>query len=111
MLKLDCTQYELIYPFGSWASTSQPDDVTDEQFESVLYLAEYWDYDGKEVEWSDDEAIILSFYEIKEWFDGWDQIGQLMEAHGSFDESEIYKSAHDYLRDTCYNFFHPVRIK
>lgn len=110
MMKLKESEYRLIYPFGSWSATSQPDTVQDEQFESVLYLAENWDYDGEPVDWADGEAVVLSFDEIKAWFDGWDQIGQLTENLGTYDESEIYRTVHDWLRDTCYHFFHPVEL-
>ena len=110
MMKLKKSEYKLICPFGEWAATSQPDTVTNAMLESVPYLAEYWDYKGKTVEWSDEEAVILTFDEIKACFDAWDQEKELTEIYGTYDESEIYKDAHDWLRDTCYNFFHPVKI-
>lgn len=80
-----------------------PYEATDEQLSSALYCAEIWqDRDGKYINYDyNKEYIIVTFDEIKESFDEWDQS----------EDDEKYDNVYDYLRDCIDNGYHPVKVK
>lgn len=70
-----------------------PGNPTDKQLEETLYDVEAW-----LSELSDDQRAILTFDEVKQWFDTWDQE----------DDEAKYDDVHDYIRDCLRNGIHAV---
>jgi len=66
-----------------------PKDPTHEQIESALYMAEAWTAGLDE----EKEATVVSFSDIKEFFDGWDQC-----------EDDRYDTVYDYITD-CLHWY------
>lgn len=64
----------------------------DDNLEHILYVAEGW---GK---CNDDEYVIISFDDIRSFFDAWDP-----------EDHPEYPTVYDYIRDCIGNGFHPVR--
>ena len=62
-------------------------DVSDEDLENAFYAAEAW---------ADGMDAVITFEEIRVWFDGWDQS----------EEDDAYSDVHDYIRDCLGNGFH-----
>jgi len=80
-----------------------PWDASNEQLESVLYCAEIWSNCDKVTHCNSDELVIVTFSEISESFDLWDQ--------SDLADDEKYADVHDYLRDCIDHGFHPVKMK
>lgn len=95
-----------IYPFGSPYRSSQPDDIPHEEYEKLSYITDCSEWD--EAKANDDEVIVVSFDDIRNYFDHWDQKAELIDLFGHCDDSELYADVYEYLRDTVYQFYHPV---
>jgi len=70
-------------------------DVSIGKLRDTLYMAEGWSIRA------DDEYDIVSFDDIKKFFDSWDQC--------EVDKSERYRNEYDYLIDCLGQGFHPVK--
>lgn len=77
--------------------------ATNDQMETYLYAVEGgWTVNGENVQCDDDtEYIVVTFADIKAWFDTWDQV----------DDEYVYDDVHDYIADCIGNGFHIVRLK
>ena len=99
-----CTSVDLL----RWKEKEEfpnPWEATDEQLESVLYVAEIWDSDGELVHVDRNHMIVVSFDEIKKSFDEWDQ-----DSDEFMEEDEHYNDVHDYIRDCIDHGYHPCRL-
>lgn len=82
-----------------------PYDATDEQIESVPYVTEIWPMIGPLLHVADDLRIIVTFAELKQSFDEWEQGGDPL-----LDTNERYTSAHDWIRDCIDHGLHPCHV-
>lgn len=92
--------------FGKDCHFPNPYNATDSDLRSVPYLAELWgDENGRIIDCSDNERIIISFNEINAEF----------ESMKSEPDSHVadygWETVYDYLRDCIDNGFHPVSVK
>lgn len=77
-----------------------PWEASNEQLESVDYIAEIWPMSGPLLHVDDDMRIVVTFSELKQSYDEWDQS----------DMDEPYDSVHDWIRDCIDHGIHPCSI-
>ena len=83
------------------ASFPNPFEATQEQFRSVLYVAECWSDDNGIIDYDfNTERLVVTFDEIEKSFDKWDQ---------SVEECP-YDNVYDYLADCIDNGIHPCKL-
>lgn len=83
-----------------------PYDATDEQLESVPYLAEIaWDENFNYVSQRDGESFIVTFDEIRDFFNDWKASGEMDEDYPP--DFTVY----EWIRDCIDNGLHPVTVK
>lgn len=74
----------------NWDALRFTDDISWDDMEKVMYAAEAWMNDGSDA--------IISFDEIRDWFDGWDQS----------ENDDRYDDVHDYIWDCLGYGFHAL---
>ena len=102
------TSVELLRPTGNWnARFPSPNDATEEELRSALYVTEVW-FDpvtGKYCKQTNSKYVVVTFDDIKATYDNMDQ--------SDYSEVEQYHSVYDWLRD-CFadngGAFHPCRL-
>jgi len=82
-----------------------PYEATDEQIESVPYVTEIWPMSGPLLHVANDLCIVVTFAELKQSFDEWEQDDDPL-----LDTNERYASAHDWIRDCIDHGFHPCHV-
>ena len=99
---------ELLRPTGKWnARFPGPYDATEEELRNVLYMVESWrdSTTGKYARWTDNHYVVVTFDEIEEAYNSWDQ--------SELSEEEHYHSVFDWVRDAFADkggAFHPCRL-
>lgn len=83
-----------------------PYDATEEQLRSVDYVTELWPMTGPLLHVSDDRCIVVTFDDLRQSFDGWEQ-----DTDPLLDTDERYATVYDWIRDCIDHGFHPCRTR
>ena len=78
-----------------------PWEASDTQLQSTDYVTELWPMTGPLLHVSDDLRIVVSFDDLRQSFDDWEQ----------GDDSERYATVFDWLRDCIGNGLHPCTVR